>query len=144
MASASLAIAALLGSAVQAAPLQASVGSGTPAAAVASVASGPAMLTRLSPDQYRNIIADIFGSDIRIGGRFAPEIRQDGLLAVGAGNESITADELDQYHIMAQSIASQVVDRSHRGVLVPCTPASATAADDHCARRFIAEVGELL
>jgi hypothetical protein len=102
------------------------------------------MLMRLSPDQYRHIIADIFGSDINIGGRFAPEIREDGLLAVGAGNESITADELDQYHAMAQSIATQVVDESHRAILVPCTPASVATADDHCARRFIAEVGELL
>jgi hypothetical protein len=102
------------------------------------------MLVRLSPNQYRQIVTDIFGSDIAIGGRFAPEIRQDGLLAIGAGSESITADELDQYHAMAQSIASQVLDESHRAVMVPCTPSSVTAPDDHCASHFIAEVGELL
>jgi hypothetical protein len=108
------------------------------------VEAGPAMLRRLSPDQYRQIISDIFGADITIGGRFAPEIRDSGLLAVGAGNQSITADEADQYHVMAKTIAAQVVDKSHRGVLIPCAPGSATAADDRCAGQFLAEVGELL
>ncbi len=136
-----VALAAVLGSAAQAAPKP------TPAkleAAGPVVAAGPAMLRRLSPDQYRQIIADIFGSDITIGGRFAPEIRASGLLAVGAGNESITSDEVDQYHAMAQSIAAQVVDKSHRAVLIPCTPGSITTADDRCASQFLAEVGELL
>ncbi len=141
--STSLAVAAVLVSSVQAAPKQTSVSVASDAAGPV-VAAGPAMLRRLSPDQYRQIIADIFGSDISIGGRFAPEIRDSGLLAVGGGSESITADELDQYHAMAQTIAAQVVDESHRAVLIPCTPVSATTADDRCARNFIAEVGELL
>src|SRR6185437_9222143 len=72
---------AVLGTSAQAAPEQA------PAPAASSGASGPEMLRRLSPDQYRNVIADIFGSDITFGGRFAPEIREHGLLAVGAGSE---------------------------------------------------------
>ncbi len=130
--------AALLGSSAQAAPEQ------TSAAAAPSVASGPEMLRRLSPDQYRNIVADIFGSDITFGGRFAPEMREHGLLAVGAGVESITADEMDQYRAMAQSIASQVVGESHRNILIPCAPASVSTADEKCARKFLAEVGELL
>lgn len=138
LASACLALAAMLSSSVQAASAGGS-GSSAP-----SVAAGPAMLVRLSPNEYRQIVADVFGSDIAIGGRFAPEIRQDGLLAIGAGSESITADELDQYQAMAQSIAAQVLDESRRAVMVPCTPTSATASDDHCARNFIAEVGELL
>ena len=139
--SSSLATATVLAGAAQAAPKP------TPVkfeATAPVIAAGPAMLRRLSPDQYRQIIADIFGSDITIGGRFAPEIRDSGLLAVGAGTESITADEVDQYHAMAQSIAAQVVDKSHRGVLIPCVPASVTAADDRCANQFLAEVGELL
>ena len=129
---------AVLGTSAQAAPEQA------PAPAASSGASGPEMLRRLSPDQYRNVIADIFGSDITFGGRFAPEIREHGLLAVGAGAESITADEMDQYRAMAQSIAVQVVGESHRGILIPCTPASVTTADEKCAHKFISEVGELL
>lgn len=139
--SSSMAMATLLGNAAQAAPkpMPASLEAAGPV-----VASGPAMLRRLSPDQYRQIIADVFGSDITLGGRFAPEIRDSGLLAVGAGNQSITADELEQYHAMAQNIAGQVVDESHRGVLIPCKPASVTTADDRCAGQFLGEVGELL
>jgi Protein of unknown function (DUF1592)/Protein of unknown function (DUF1588)/Protein of unknown function (DUF1595)/Protein of unknown function (DUF1585)/Protein of unknown function (DUF1587) len=146
--SASLAMATVFGS-VQAAPKQASVSvasqpAGPTEAAGPIEAAGPAMLRRLSADQYRQTITDIFGSDISIGGRFAPEIRDAGLLAVGAGSESITGDELEQYHAMAQTIAAQVVDSAHRRVLVPCTPASVTSADDDCAGKFFREVGELL
>ncbi len=139
----SLALATLFAGTVQAAPGP----NPTPTKFEASapvLAAGPALLRRLSPDQYRQIIADIFGSDITIGGRFAPEIRDSGLLAVGAGKQSITADEADQYHVMAQTVASQVVDKAHRGVLIPCKPASDTSPDDRCASQFLAEVGELL
>ncbi|HEX4050455.1 MAG TPA: DUF1592 domain-containing protein [Steroidobacteraceae bacterium] len=141
--SASLAAAMLFGGSVQAAPRPTPV-SLTPKDVVPAVDAGPAMLRRLSPDQYRQIVADIFGSDITIGGRFAPEIRQSGLLAVGAGNESITSDEVDQYHAMAQTIAAQVVDAAHRQVLIPCQPTAAATADDRCASQFLSEVGELL
>src|SRR6185312_7543721 len=140
---ATLAAAMLVSGAVQAAPKPAPV-SLTSRNVVPAVAAGPAMLRRLSPDQYRQIVADIFGSDITIGGRFAPEIRESGLLAVGAGNQSVTADEADQYHVMAKTIAAQVVDKTHRGVLIPCTPRVATAPDDRCASQFLAEIGKLL
>lgn len=141
--SASVATALVLAGAVQAAPKPAPV-SLRSKDLVPAEAAGPAMLRRLSPDQYRQIVADIFGSDITIGGRFAPEIRQSGLLAVGAGTESITADEIDQYHTMAQTIAAQVVDPAHRDVLIPCQPVSAAGSDDRCASLFLSEVGELL
>src|SRR6202012_285150 len=49
------------------------------------IASGPAVTRRLSPEQYQNIIADVFGSTIELGGRFEPEMRANGLLAVGDG-----------------------------------------------------------
>ncbi|HWG75390.1 MAG TPA: DUF1592 domain-containing protein [Steroidobacteraceae bacterium] len=140
---ATLAAAMLVSGAVQAAPKAAPV-SLTSKNVVPAVAAGPAMLRRLSPDQYRQIIADIFGSDITIGGRFAPEIRQSGLLAVGGGTESITSDEVEQYHSMAHTIAAQVVDPAHREVLIPCRPASTATADDRCASLFLSEVGELL
>ncbi len=143
LASASLAMATLFAGSVQAAPKPTPV-TLTSRDMVPAVSAGPAMLRRLSPDQYRQTIADIFGSDINIGGRFAPEIRQSGLLAVGAGNESITSDEVEQYHAMAQTIAGQVVDPAHRDVLIPCKPATASGADDRCAGEFLSAVGELL
>ena len=48
------------------------------------------VVRRLTQEQYQTIIADIFGADIKIGGRFEPDLRKSGLLAVGAGEVSVT------------------------------------------------------
>ena len=50
------------------------------------VEGGVPDLRRLTEDQYRRIIADVFGADVVIGGRFDPLVRTGGLLAVGAGS----------------------------------------------------------
>ena len=51
---------------------------------------GPVVMRRLSEEQYRQSIADIFGPDIKVGGRFEPDVRKNGLLAVGAGAVTVT------------------------------------------------------
>ena len=104
----------------------------------------PAIARRLSPDQYRQIIADVFGPAIKIEGRFEPELRDSGLFAVGAGKVGVTGSGMEQYDSMARAIAAQVVSEQHRGTLIPCTPRSANAADDVCAARFFAAAGTLL
>ena len=71
-----------------------------------------AVTRRLSEIQYRNIIADVFGPDIVIAGRFEPEVRKEGLLAVGESQVSISQAGLEQYRAAALSVASQVVDRT--------------------------------
>ena len=85
----------------------------------------PAVTRRLSPEQYQAIIADVFGSTIELGGRFEPDMRQDGLLAVGDGQLSVTSAGMEQYDAMARTISAQVVDEKHRQLLIPCKPASA-------------------
>jgi hypothetical protein len=107
-------------------------------------AAGAAAMRRLTQEQYRQIINDIFGPTVTLGGRFEPDVRDAGLLAVGASQVSVTAAGLEQYDRMARSIASQVVDEKHRPLLVPCKPASASAPDDACAKTFISKVGKLL
>jgi hypothetical protein len=107
-------------------------------------AAGPVAMRRLTQEQYRQIITDIFGSTVSLGGRFEPDVRDGGLLAVGAGQVSVTAAGLEQYDTMARSIASQVVDEKHRDLLVPCKPAAANGPDDACAKTFLAKVGRLL
>jgi hypothetical protein len=114
------------------------------AAAEPATTGGEPVIRRLTPDQYRRIIADIFGPTIEIGGRFEPDMREDGLYAVGARHVSVTAAGLEQYDAIARGIAAQVVDERHRGTLIPCTPKSETESDDACAGRFISEVGRLL
>ena len=115
-----------------------------PSARADAPAAGPVAMRRLTQEQYRQIITDIFGSTVSLGVRFEPDVRDAGLLAVGAGQVSVTAAGLEQYDTMARSIARQVVDEKHRDLLIPCKPASATQPDDACAKLFIGKVGKLL
>lgn len=101
-------------------------------------------MRRITQDQYRQIIADVFGPTIKIAGRFEPDQREGGLIAVGAGEASITVSGFEQYDGMARGIADQVVDANHRAMLVPCRPADAAAADEGCARQFVTRIGRLL
>jgi hypothetical protein len=109
-----------------------------------ATAGGPTVLRRLTQAQYQHVIADIFGSDITIGGRFEPDLRDGGLIEVGAGKVSVPASGLEQYGKMARSISAQVFDKAHRDSMLDCKPASTTAPDDKCAAQFIGQVGRLL
>jgi len=99
---------------------------------------------RLSQGQYRQIITDLFGPTIKVGGRFEPDIRRDGLLAVGASQVSVTASGLEEYDKIARNVAAQVVSEQHRETLIPCHPAKPNAPDDACATQFLRDTGRLL
>jgi hypothetical protein len=105
---------------------------------------GPVSLRRLTEPEYRQIIADVFGTTIKVPGRFEPDVRDNGLIAVGTSRESVAGTGLEQYDLTARGIAAQVLDDAHRATLVPCTPAKATEKDDACATQFIARTGRLL
>ncbi len=109
-----------------------------------SLTPGEAVMRRLTADQYKNVVADLFGADIRIGGRFEPDLRVEGLLAVGASHVSVTDTGMEQYDAMARTIASQVVDEAHRLLTVPCVPADVAMPDDACAQQFIATTGNFI
>ncbi len=101
-------------------------------------------MRRLTEEQYRRTIADVFGEGIRVGGRLDPLIRTDGLLALGARSARITPAGFEQYYDLASSIAQQVVSQTHRDELIPCKPATVDAPDDICARVFFSQVGRFL
>ena len=101
-------------------------------------------LRRLTEEQYRNIIADLFGEHIIIAGRFDPILRQDGLIAIGAGNATISASSFDKYEKLARSIAEQVVNEENRLLYFACAPERSDAPDEACARTFFETVGLLL
>jgi hypothetical protein len=101
-------------------------------------------MRRITQDQYRQIIADVFGKTIKLGGRFEPDQRDAGLLAVGASQVSVTASGFEQYDDMARAIAAQVVDEQHRSVTIPCVPKVAQAKDETCAATFLGGVGRML
>lgn len=108
------------------------------------VAGAPPDISRLTEDQYRNIIGDVFGSAIIVGGRFDMPVRTDGLLMVGARNATVTAGSMRQYDEMARSIASQVLSAPNRQFLVPCALTPDMAFDETCTTRLISETGRLL
>ncbi len=101
-------------------------------------------LRRLTEQQYRNTVRDVFGGNISIAGRFDPLERIDGLLAVGASSATITPAALERYEALGRSIALQVVNERNRKVLVPCTPASEAGRDDSCAAEFVTSTGRFL
>jgi hypothetical protein len=104
----------------------------------------PPNMRRLTVEQYRNVIHDVFGEHIEIASRFDPLVRTDGLFAVGASNALITPSGFEKFYNIARSVAGQVVDENNRAVLVPCTPADATRADEACSRSFFSEAGRYL
>jgi len=101
-------------------------------------------MRRLTEQEYRNSIADIFGKDIAVQGVFEPGKRIGGLIEASAAILSITPVGFDSYSKMADSIAVQATSEKARGRLVSCKPASATQPDDACAGQFFGHYGLML
>ncbi len=105
---------------------------------------GELVMRRLTPEQYRQIVTDVFGKTITLGGRFEPDQRYNGLLALGTGVVSATPTAIEQYEGMARVVADQVVSPERRDTLIPCKPGNAKAADESCATAFLTRAGRLL
>jgi hypothetical protein len=85
---------------------------------------------RLSEQQYRNTIADIFGEDIEVAGH----IRRS----------TLAQSDVAEYERMARGIASQVVDDRHRAALVGCVPRDLSLPDDACSANFFRGIGRFV
>jgi Protein of unknown function (DUF1592)/Protein of unknown function (DUF1588)/Protein of unknown function (DUF1585)/Protein of unknown function (DUF1595)/Protein of unknown function (DUF1587) len=134
------------------------LGDHRPAGAATAENQGPAdagtlpRVRLLTSQQYSNVIADVFGSDIQPGAPLPPLRRTDGLLETGSASVGVTAGQVMQLQRSAASIATQVMDNgnldkqvaSHRDSLVLCKPKSISAPDDACAAKFIRSTGRLL
>lgn len=79
-----------------------SAGSG---AARAGAAFGPS-LRRLNDGQYLRSIEQVFGPGIRAPGRFAPPLREQGLLAIGEAHASVSPSGFEQYELRTREIAA--------------------------------------
>lgn len=127
-----------LGFSASVVPLSATA-SATQQNAAASVA-----LRRLTEPQYRQSIADIFGSDIKVIGNFEPDIRVHGLLAEGTTRVAVTPNGLEQYENIARGIAGQVIDEQHWPKLVGCAPQKGDTNGARCAADFFERTGKKL
>src|SRR4051812_47540909 len=63
-------------------------------------------MRRLTEEQYRNTVGDLFGSTITYGGRFDPLARTEGLIQLGARTARVTPSGFEQYYTLARSIAA--------------------------------------
>jgi hypothetical protein len=105
---------------------------------------GAVSIRRLNEEQYKRSIEDIFGTDIKVPGRFDPVLREDGLLAIGDSHVNVSASGLEQNELRARQIAAQVLAEDKRKTYLACQPASATAFDAGCASRFLGKYGRLI
>jgi hypothetical protein len=109
-----------------------------------AVTGGPTMVRRLNEHQYKRSIADIFGADIKVPGRFEPPLREEGLVAIGDGKVSLSPSGVEQSELRARDIAAQVLAADRRDAIVPCKPVSAKSIDRACTSAFLRKYGELL
>src|SRR5678815_4400858 len=100
-------------------------------------------LRRLTEQEYRNSIADIFGKEIEVRGSFEPAIRSGGLAATSTGTLSVTPVGFESFNKMANDIAAQVTAEKYRAKL-PCAPKDPKTPDDVCARQILNHYGLLL
>jgi len=116
------------------------------AAPVSAASQSPYLsgLRRLTESQYRNSIADIFGPNIAVQGKFEPDRRVGGLLASSGTRLSVTPAGFEAYAKMADGIAKQVVDEKNRARLISCIPKTALAPDRGCASQILEKYGLLL
>jgi hypothetical protein len=116
---------------------------GAPAFAASLPSVEVATLRRLTQDEYRNSIADIFGSEIEVRGVFEPTRRVGGLQAASTTVLSVTPVGFESFTKMADSIAVQVTAEKYRSKL-PCAPKDAKAADDACTTQVLSHYGAML
>lgn len=101
-------------------------------------------MRRMTEDQYRNSIADIFSPDIKVVGRFEPDVRIDGLAAVGSSQASISASGYEQYYAMAGRISEQIVAPEQWDTFMPCDTSDPASFDEACTRLIVETYGEKL
>ena len=110
--------------------------------AQASIDDERITFVRLTVEQYRNSIRDIFGDSIEItGNAIAAGVREAGLMAVGGRRLTLSSSEVESYEVLALDVAGQVMSPSRRNTLIPCRPENENVFDGDCAREFISTVG---
>jgi len=100
-------------------------------------------LRRLTEQEYRNSIADIFGKEIEVRGSFEPTKRTGGLEAASTALLSVTPVGFESFNKMANDIAAQVTAEKYRGKL-PCAAKDLKTPDDTCASKILSHYGLLL
>lgn len=110
-----------------------------------AIEGGSTNMRLITTDQYVNTIRYVFGEDIDVGSANFPLVpRTEGLVSLGTTSAEMTPSGLAMFNRSARAIAEQVVDPTHRDLLVPCSPAYVSQPDSECAAEFFAKVGRFL
>ena len=88
-------------------------------AAQSSVQEERLTFVRLTAEQYRNAIRDIFGESIEVkGDAVSAGVREAGLTALGDRRLTLSSSEVESFEVLALDIASQVLKPSRRTTLI--------------------------
>lgn len=109
----------------------------------AGTSSEVVSMRRLTQEEYRNSIADVFGKEIEVRGSFEPIIRVGGLQAASTSVLSVTPVGFESFANMADRIAVQVTEEKYRAKL-PCAPRAPKEPDDACTAQILSHYGRLL
>lgn len=103
----------------------------------------PAQLNLLTPQQYRNVIRDVFGEEITVSQPAPVDQREAGFFMVRTSTIVLAPDGASLYQEESSRIASQLMAPGPiRDRIMPCTPTG--VVDDGCASQFLARYGRLL
>ena len=95
----------------------------------------PVVLRRLTTTQYRNTLAGWFGEDLVLPASLEPDVRSDGLFAVGASVNGVSLVGVERYFNGAKNVASQLVEvATLRDRVVTCDGAE---EDESCLRAVV-------
>lgn len=104
---------------------------------------GPQTLRRLTENEYKRSIAQIFGPKIAVPGRFEPPVREDGLLAIGSSQVVVTPSGFEQDMVRAREISAEVLSEQNRAQVLSC-PSTSPVFDATCTTQFLSKYGRLL
>ena len=123
-------------------PLLALLGAlAAPPLAAIDPGDGIAQVRRLNEQQYRNSIADVFGAGVEIKGRFEPELRTRGLLALGSAVVSITPFGFEQFDTVGRGVARQYVAAVRKSPADHCADLDGAGISPRCATDLLDRLG---
>lgn len=98
----------------------------------------PPTLRRLTNAQFVNVVHDLLG-DVVIPGELDPDVRTDGLVAIGAARTAYSPRGVENIESTAFELAAQVLVPERRDAFVPCTPEA--TVDAACAEQVVRTLG---
>lgn len=105
-----------------------------------SISPPPSTVRRLTAEQYKNSVRDLFGAEMNVEGDLDADVAINGFVTVGGSYATVSPLGVERYESAARHIAAQAVDRpAVLKRIVPCTPKA--PEDAACFTQFAADFG---